>query len=263
MKNEIKSHTTGSGPQLLLVHGLGGNGRSWSPIIPLLAEHREVVTIDLPGHGDTAARADSGTFAGLAGSVQDYIEQEGMGSVDVVGFSLGGRLVLEMARRGCVGNVVALNPGGFWRGWERTYFMWTLTASRKLLRTLKGQLGTLSGSPVSRTALLAQLSARPWALDKAMVERELVSFAETETVVPLIKDLASGSAQSGPASQQAGRVAIAWGEKDRLCPPRQAPRSRAAFPQATFHWIEGSGHYSIWDRPRAVADIVLEGTGPH
>lgn len=263
MKNEIKSRTTGSGSKLLMVHGLGGSGRSWSPVIPLLAEHREVVTIDLPGHGDSAARSDSGTFAGLADSLQDYIEQEGFGCVDVVGFSLGGRLVLEMARRGCVGNVVALNPGGFWRGWERTYFKWTLTASTRLLRTLKGQLGTLSGSPISRTALLAQLSARPWALDKAMVEEELVSFAETETVVPLIKDLASGPAQSGPASPQAGRVAIAWGGKDRLCPPRQAPRSRAAFPHATFHWIEGSGHYSIWDRPRDVADIILKGTGPN
>ena len=191
----------------------------------------------------------------------DYIKQEGFGSVDVVGFSLGGRLVLEMARRGCVGNVVALNPGGFWRGWERTYFKWTLTASQKLLRTLKGQLGTLSGSPVSRTALLAQLSARPWALDEAMVEQELVSFAETETVLPLIRDLASGPAQSGPASPQTGRVAIAWGEKDRLCPPRQAARSRAEFPQATFHWIDGSGHYSIWDRPRDVANLILETTG--
>lgn len=263
MTNEIKSRTTGSGPKLLMVHGLGGSCRSWSPIVPLLAEHREVITIDLPGHGETAARPDSGTFAGLADSLQEFIEQEGYGSVDIVGFSLGGRLVLEMARRGCVGNVVALNPGGFWRGWERSYFKWTLTASQKLLHALKGQLGTLSGSPVSRTALLAQLSARPWALDEAIVERELMSFAETETVVPLIKDLASGPAQTGPASPQAGRVTIAWGEKDRLCPPRQAPRSRAAFPHATVHWIEGSGHYSIWDRPRDIVNIILEGTEPN
>lgn len=226
----------------------------------MLTGQREVLTIDLPGHGDTAARADSGTFAGLADDLQEYIEQNGLTSIDVAGFSLGGRLVLEMARRGCVGNVVALNPGGFWRGWERTYFKWTLTASQKLLHALKGQLGALSGSPVSRTALLAQLSARPWVLDQAMVKKELVSFAETPTVIPLINDLASGPAQFGPASPQAGRVTIAWGDKDRLCPPRQAPRARAAFPQAAFHWIKGSGHYSIWDKPRNVADIILEGT---
>ena len=260
--SQITASTQGSGSKLLLIHGLGGSGQSWSPIIPLLAGQREVSTIDLPGHGNTAARADSGTFVGLADDVQEFIEQNGLTSIDVAGFSLGGRLVLEMARRGCVGNVVALNPGGFWRGWERTYFKWTLTASQKLLHALKNQLGTLSGSPVTRTALLAQLSARPWALDPVMVEKELVTFAETQTVVPLIRDLASGQAQSGPASPQAGRVAIAWGEKDRLCPPRQAPRARAAFPEAAFHWIKGSGHYSIWDKPRQVAEMILEGTGP-
>ena len=260
---KIEASTEGTGSKLLLVHGLGGSGGSWSSIIPLLAGQREVLTIDLPGHGGTAARTDSGTFAGLADDLQEYVEQNGLTSIDVAGFSLGGRLVLEMARRGCVGNVVALNPGGFWRGWERTYFKWTLTASQKLLHALKDQLGALSGSSVSRTALLVQLSARPWALDKTMVENELVSFAETPTVVPLIKDLASGPAQSGPASPQAGRITIAWGEKDRLCPPRQASRARAAFPQAAFHWIKGSGHYSIWDKPRDVADIILEGTGPN
>jgi len=258
---EIEASRQGSGSKLLLVHGLGGSGETWSPIVPLLAGQREILTIDLPGHGGTAARADSGTFAGLADDLQDYIEQNALRDVDVVGFSLGGRLVLEMARRGCVGNVVALNPGGFWRGWERTYFKWTLIASQKLLSGLKGQLGMLSGSSISRTALLAQLSARPWALDRAMVEKELISFAETPTVVPLIKDLASTPAQSGPASQQAGRVTIVWGEKDRLCPPRQAPRACAAFPQAAFHCITGSGHYSIWDRPSDVADIILESTG--
>lgn len=259
---KIKASTFGSGSKLLLVHGLGGSGESWSPILPLLVGAREIFAIDLPGHGDSPARADSGTFAGLADGLQEYIEQNGLTSIDVAGFSLGGRLVLEMARRGCVGNVVALNPGGFWRGWERTYFKWTLTASQKLLQAVKGQLGALSGSPVSRTALLAQLSAWPWALDETMVKKELVSFAETPTVVPLIKDLASGPAQAGPASPQAGRVTIVWGDKDRLCPPRQAPRARAAFPQAAFHCIKGSGHYSIWDKPRDVADLILEGTGP-
>ncbi|RIV88059.1 alpha/beta fold hydrolase [Aurantiacibacter zhengii] len=257
----METSTQGSGSKLLLVHGLGGSGRSWAPIIPLLTEQREVITVDLPGHGNTPARADSGTFAGLADDLQEYIQQNDLGSNDIAGFSLGGRLVLEMARRGCAGNVVALNPGGFWRGWERTYFKWTLTASHKLLSALKDQLGTLSGSAVSRTALLAQLSARPWALDGPMVEKELVTFAETSTVVPLIKDLAKGPAQKGPSSPHAGRVSIAWGEKDRLCPPRQAPRARTAFPLAAFHWIEDSGHYSLWDRPEEVADIILEGTG--
>lgn len=46
----------------------------------------------------------------------------------MVGRSLGARLVLEMARRGRAGSVIVLDPGGFWQGWERTFFGITTTA---------------------------------------------------------------------------------------------------------------------------------------
>ena len=59
----------GEGAQLLLIHGLGGTWQSWSTILPALSEAREVIAIDLPGHGETPAAADSSTFAGLADSV--------------------------------------------------------------------------------------------------------------------------------------------------------------------------------------------------
>ncbi|MGB5778300.1 MAG: alpha/beta fold hydrolase [Allopontixanthobacter sediminis] len=261
MVPSIETHTEGAGRKLLLVHGLGGSWKSWSPVLPFVAAQREVIMIDLPGHGASPVRADSGTFGGLADSLETYIRENNLESADVAGFSLGGRLVLEMARRGCAGNVVALDPGGFWQGWERTYFRWTLGASVRLLRLLKGQLGALSRSPVTRTALLAQLSARPWALSGEMVERELRSFAETPTVPALIKDLARGPAQQGPGSPASGNVTIAWGRKDRLCPPRQAARAQAAFPDAAFHWFEESGHYSIWDCPQEAAELVLRSTG--
>ena len=119
----------GEGPPLLLVHGLGGTWRSWSTILPVLAKAREVTVIDLPGHGETPATADSGTFAGLADSVERFILDQGLHGIDIVGSSLGARIVLEMARRSRVGATVALDPGGFWRGWERTYVRTTLAAS--------------------------------------------------------------------------------------------------------------------------------------
>lgn len=43
----------GSGSPLLLVHGLGAGWRSWTPILDRLAEHREVIAVDLPGFGHT------------------------------------------------------------------------------------------------------------------------------------------------------------------------------------------------------------------
>ena len=109
----------GHGKPLLLVHGLGSSHAAWGLVEPALAKHREVIALDLPGHGASPAEHDSGTFGGITRSLEAWLEREKLAGIDMVGSSMGARLVLEMARRGRSGAVVALDPGGFWRGWER------------------------------------------------------------------------------------------------------------------------------------------------
>jgi pimeloyl-ACP methyl ester carboxylesterase len=251
----------GSGRPLMLIHGLGATHRSWEPILPQMAAQRAVIAIDLPGHGDSPADADSGTFAGLTRSVEAMIAAEGLAGIDLVGNSLGARIVLELARRGGVGSVVALDPGGFWEGWERPFFKATLRASVGLLRAIRPTLPTICRSAVGRTALLAQLSVRPWAQDGKMVASELDRFATTPTVNALIRDLGDGPGQKGPAAPDAGRVVIGWGRHDRLCFPHQAKRACAAFPSARLHWFEHSGHFPMWDEPAESVRLILESTG--
>lgn len=227
----------GAGPPLLLVHGLGGSWRSWITILPALSEVREVVALDLPGHGETPAVASSGTFRGLADSVETFIVDQGLEGIDIVGSSLGARIVLELARRGKVGATIALDPGGFWRGWERTYFRTTLSASIRLVRGLSPALPTLSRNAATRSLLLAQLSARPWKLDGEIVATELESFAKTKTFDALVRDLATAPEQQGPTAETSKPVVIGWGRQDRLCLPRQAARAMKAFPSARLHWL--------------------------
>lgn len=250
----------GGGPRLLLIHGLGGTWRSWSTILPALSAAREVIAVDLPGHGDTPAVADSGTFAGLAASVERFIIGQGLDGIDVVGCSLGARIVLEMARRGRVGATVALDPGGFWRGWERTYFRTTLGASIRLVRGLGPALPMLSRYAATRSALLAQLSARPWRLDHEVVATELRSIVRTATFDALVRDLATGPEQEGPAADPSRPIVIGWGRSDRLCLPRQAARAREAFPSATLHWFSRCGHFPMWDRPNETVQLILDTT---
>jgi pimeloyl-ACP methyl ester carboxylesterase len=253
-------HTrTGHGKPLLLVHGLGGSRASWDPILPALAQTREVIAPDLPGHGQTPAESDSGTFEGLARSLYDWLGEQGLGTVDMVGSSLGARLVLEMARRGRAGAVVALDPGGFWKGWERTFFRTTLAASIRLVRALKPALPTITANAAGRTALMLQLSAKPWALDPAKILQELRSFTQTPTFDALVNDLATGPTQRGPSQT----VVIGWGRNDRLCLPKQATRAMAAFPEARLHWFEHSGHFPMWDQREETVRLILEATdGP-
>lgn len=250
----------GTGRTLLLIHGLGGSWRSWSTILDPLSAARKVIAIDLPGHGATPAESDSGRFDGLVGSVERYITGAGLTGVDVVGSSMGARIVLELARRGLVGNVVALDPGGFWRGWERTFFRITIGASGRLLRAIRSSLPTLSRNAASRTALLAQLSAHPWALDGQVIATELDGLSRTPTFDALVHSLATGPEQIGPAAGGTGRVVIGWGKHDRLCLPRQAARAQAAFPEAKLHWFENSGHFPMWDAPAETVAVILDAT---
>ncbi|WP_017671922.1 alpha/beta fold hydrolase [Blastomonas sp. AAP53] len=249
----------GRGKPLLLVHGLGGSIHSWSTISPTLAQTREVIALDLPGHGLTAAQTDSGTFDGLARSLGAWLDEQGLTGIDMVGSSLGARLVLEMARRGRAGAVVAFDPGGFWQGWERTFFKTTISASIRLVRALRPTLPAISRNIAGRSALMLQLSARPWALNPALIAHELRSFADTSTFDALVSDLADGANQQGPASTNAP-VAIGWGRKDRLCLPQQADRAMAAFPSATLHWFERSGHFPMWDEPEDTIRLILNAT---
>lgn len=257
MLNTIRQ---GTGSPLLLIHGLGGSWHSWEPVLSGLAERREVIAIDLPGHGATPAEPDSASFEGLTRSVDNFLDEQGLVGVAVAGSSMGARLVLELARRGRVGASVSLDPGGFWEGWERTFFHSTLAVSIRLLRGLKPALPTLSRHAATRTLLLAQLSARPWALSADVVSTELRSFAETKTFDALLRDLAEGSRQEGPAASTSGSATIGWGMHDRLCPLRQAERARAAFPDAHFHWFEHSGHFPMWDQAQETIDLILTRT---
>ena len=252
----------GSGRQLLLIHGLGASRRSWDLVLPRLAANRAIITIDLPGHGASPAGPAGGTFVGLADEVEHFSRDQGLTGVDIAGSSLGARIALELARRGGVGTVIALDPGAFWAApWERVFFRTTLSASVGLLRAIRPMLPTLCSTAAGRTMLLAQLSARPWALDADLVADELAQFAATETIDDLIRDIAKGPAQEGPAAKDSGAVIIGWGRSDRLCPPHQSERAMAAFPSARLHWFENCGHFPMWDQPEETIKLILEATG--
>lgn len=250
----------GAGPPLLMVHGLGGTRRSWDPIVPALERSRALILMDMPGHGRTPPFAGPQTVAAFADAIADFIDAEGLAGVDLVGSSVGARLVLELARRGIGGDCVALDPGGFWRGWETRFFQVTIAASIRLVRALQPAMPMLSRNAATRTLLLAQLSARPWALSPDLVLTEMRSFAATPVFDAVVRELAHGPLQQGTASTP-GRVTIGWGRQDRLLLPRQAKRAMAAFPKAELHWFDGSGHFPMWDRPAETVKLILDRTG--
>lgn len=257
---QLNIERCGSGAPLLLVHGLGGSIASWAPVRRRLADARRVIAFDLPAHGASPDMPGADRFTGLVDAVEALLVAEGLEAVDAIGTSLGGRIVLELVRRGRLGKVLALDPGGFWEGWERRWFASTLTASIHLVRALQPAVVPIGRSALGRSLLLAQLSARPAALAPGLVIGELRSLAATPHFTALVDDLAWGPGQAGcPVAP--GRLVIGWGRQDRLCLPRQAARALARFPGARLHWFEDSGHYPIWDRPAETAALALDALG--
>lgn len=251
----------GSGSPLLLVHGLGAGWRSWAPILDELARHREVIAVDLPGFGETPPLSGDVSIATLTDSVADFIREQGLDGVSTVGQSMGGRIVLELARRGVGGDTVALDPGGFWSPRERAVFAATLRPSIVLVRALRGMLPALLSNPVGRTVLLAQLSARPWALSRETVLPDVRGLADSPSVGAAMDALTRGPLQQGaPAGTVPGRVTIGWGRRDLVTVPQQADRATHLFPDASLHWFERCGHFPQWDVPHEATRLILDST---
>lgn len=242
-----------------MVHGLGGSVRSWDLVAPVLSHARQLVLIDLPGHGRSPAIAGRQTIAAYADEISKFIDGEELQGVDMVGSSVGARLVLELSRRGVGGHCVSLDPGGFWRGWETTFFQTTISASIKLVRWLQPIMPFLTHNAATRTMLLVQLSAKPWKLPPDVVLTEMRSFAATTVFDDMVRELATGPRQAGTA-RAPGRVTIGWGRRDRLLLPRQAHRAQAAFPHARLHWFRDCGHFPQWDQPDETARLILDAT---
>ena len=251
----------GKGSPLLLVHGLGAGWQSWSPILEGLAEHREVIAVDLPGFGETPPLAGEVSIATLTDSVVDFIREQELDGVSTVGQSMGARMVLELARRGVGGDTVALDPGGFWSDREVAVFGATLRPSIALVKALRGALPALLGSPAGRTLLLAQLSARPWALSRETVLPDVRGLADSPSTDAALNALVKGPKQLGaPAGTVPGRVTIGWGRRDLVTVPRQAARATQLFPDAVLHWFERCGHFPQWDAPREATRLILDHT---
>lgn len=257
---EINHIRRGSGEPLVLIHGLGGSWHTWEPVLDTLADEREVIALDLPGHGETPPLSGEMSMNTLAEAVVSFLKTHDLTGIDVVGNSMGARLVLELARRGEVGAAVSLDPGGFWKGWERYFFYATLAPSIRLVRLLQPVLGHFAASTVGRTLLFAQLSARPWDLPTGLALTELRTFAESPSFDELLYRLAFRPGQQGTDSTP-GPVVIGWGRKDRLTLPRQANRASERFSHAQVYWFEGAGHYSHWDAPEEAARLILRTTG--
>src|SRR5215471_16751695 len=90
----------GRGRPLVLLHGgLHTIGLTFAPVIGPLADVRQVIAVELQGHGRTADTGRPMTIGALASDVLALLDQLGAAEADLFGFSLGGLVACEIAVR--------------------------------------------------------------------------------------------------------------------------------------------------------------------
>ncbi|HTT88252.1 MAG TPA: alpha/beta hydrolase [Acidimicrobiales bacterium] len=87
----------GAGPPILLIPGLGADTRLFSKVVPLLATSRQVVVIDPRGGGQSDKPAGPYSIEQMADEVAELFGTLGVANADVVGYSMGGKIALQLA----------------------------------------------------------------------------------------------------------------------------------------------------------------------
>jgi pimeloyl-ACP methyl ester carboxylesterase len=246
----------GSGPPLLLIHGIGSRRGVWKPVIEQLAGERETVAIDLPGFGDSPplAHGTEPTVAALTDAVEAFIDEQGLDRPDVVGNSLGGGIALELGRRGAVRSVTALSPIGFWTPLERRSGAAALTVTRQLTRHARPVALRLARSGIGRRLAFNLFYGKPGEKDPVELAADIEGMGSAPGWDATLPHTRRHVFHDGDELRLP--VTIAWGTKDRLLRPRQAERARAAIPAARHVPLPDCGHVPMSDDPEGIAALL-------
>jgi pimeloyl-ACP methyl ester carboxylesterase len=250
----------GSGPPLVLLHGVGHRRQAWGAVLSRLAPHRNVILVDLPGHGESPPLRLGGrpVVEALLDEVLGLLDELALERPHIAGNSLGGRLALEAAVAGRAATVTALSPAGFWRSdgearYARAIFRIMELAGARLQRLAPA----LSRSTAGRALVYGAIVSRPSRMSPEQARGDMAAFLASSGALHTVLTGMTQFTGRVPADVP---VTIGWGTRDRLLPPRQALVAKAGVPTARLVPLPGCGHVPMTDDPDLVADVLLRGS---
>lgn len=250
----------GSGPPLVLLHGVGHRRQAWNAVLDLLAPHRTVIAVDLPGHGESPPLKADGQppVRVIADEIIDLFGELGLERPNVAGNSLGGALALLAAAAGRAATVTTLSPAGFWVNRRQVGYAKAVFSSMQLTgAAVRPLLPALARTTAGRAVLGAAIVARPGKMSPEQAEGDALAFlGARDAVHTILADPPSFTANI-PVGVP---VTIAWGTRDRLLPLSQARIARQRLPRARFVPLPGCGHVPMTDNPALVAQVLLDGS---
>lgn len=250
----------GAGAPLVLLHGLGSSRRAWDPVIPALAEHFDVLAIDLPGFGDSEPTPPQvePLPATLAAALAGFLDDLGITAAHIAGNSLGGWVALELARIRPAASLTLLSPAGLWRGGTPRYCRVSLRTSRWLSQHAAGPLARLVNYRLGRAVVLGQAHARPSRMAPEYARSIISAMGTCPGFDATLKATATRRYLSGPPID--APVTIAFGSRDLLLLPHQSRHLDELPPGTRLGTLPGCGHVPMADNPGAVTTLIATST---
>jgi pimeloyl-ACP methyl ester carboxylesterase len=245
----------GSGPVLLLIHGMAGTCVNWESVIEPLAIDHTVIAPDFPGHGASAPGGGDYSLGALASSLRDLMLSLGHERATLVGHSLGGGVAMQFTYQfpEMVERLVLVSSGGLGPDVSPILRAAALPGADLFISATAG-VGKTVGSVIGRG--LGTVGLRPSA-DLAEITRGYATLADSGRRKAFLATLRSVVDMEGQRIAALDRlylaetlpVLIVWGENDPIIPVEHAHEAEAALPNSRLEIFEDTGHVPMLERP--------------
>ena len=255
----------GSGPAILLIHGIGDNSTTWNAIQAKLAQRFTVIAPDLLGHGRSDKPRADYSVAAYANGMRDLLSVLDIERVTVVGHSLGGGVAMQFAYQfpHLVERLILVGAGGVTKDVNVVLRLASLPMGSEALALLRLPLvlpalqaaGKIVGKALGTTGLGNDLTQVLRILDDLPEPTASAAFTRTlRAVVDWRGQIVTMLDRC--YLTQAIPVQIVWGTRDVVVPVRHAWMAHAAMPGSRLEIFEGSGHFPFHDDPARFIDVV-------
>ena len=245
----------GSGPVLLLIHGMAGTCANWESVIEPLAINRTVIAPDFPGHGASAPGGGDYSLGGLAGSLRDLLLTLGHDRATLVGHSLGGGVAMQFTYQfpEMVERLVLVSSGGLGPDVSPLLRAAALPGADLFISATAG-VGKTVGGAIGRGIGIVGL--RPNA-DLAEITRGYATLSDPDRRKAFLATLRSVVDMEGQRIAALDRLYLAetlpllivWGEKDPIIPVEHGREAHAQLPSSRLEIFEDTGHVPMLERP--------------
>jgi pimeloyl-ACP methyl ester carboxylesterase len=257
----------GSGPPLLLLHGIANNCQTWADVIPRLAESHTVIAPDLLGHGESDKPRGDYSIAAYANGLRDLTSVLDIEQATVVGHSLGGGIALQFAYQfpeRCE-RLALVGSGGLGPELSAGLRAATLPGAELVLGALTGVSGLLrvgfqGMSRIGKVTGLQRLH------DLAEAGDALLALKDVEARRAFLRTLRGVADARGQAVSALDRLYLAnavpmlviWGSRDPIVPALHAETVRTLVPMARVEVFQGAGHWPHLDDPDRFCEVLLD-----